>query len=234
MAGVSEGLKRTTYVFPQASGNKSLLKNRSKKAELRRYRRIAVDAPARVIINGMNEHAGQLLNVSPGDLAIRTDADAVIGDAAVVYATGIDVFEGTVARVLPDGFALSFRMSRVRRATLTEKLMLQVNPVFAEGLSDQRIAPRHRNGNQRMVCRLPDGGSLFVRVMDMSVDSIAVESPRKPPVGADIHVGRMRGVVIRHTPRGFVVVYDHRANSAGQDETPGVEETPPPTKLRAV
>lgn len=183
-------------------------------SELRRYRRVPIDLPARAIINGVNETQGKLINIAPGDLAIRSNAKARVGDAVTVFVTGLDVLEGTVARVFPDGFAISFRLSRVRRALLTERLMEIVNPKLAEGLRDRRTAPRHPMKSRRMVCRMPDGTSLFVRVLDMSVDGVALEATKRPPVGGDIHVGRMRGIVARHTARGFVVVYDHSGGRA--------------------
>ena len=186
-----------------------MLGNGKPKNELRRYRRIPVDLPARAIINGIDEYHGNLINMSPGDLAMKIDANVVVGDAAQVYVTGLDMFEGTVARVFPDGFALSFRLSRIRRSLLTEKLMMKVNPKLASQGPERRAAPRFAPGVQRMVCRLPNGSSLFVKVIETSVDGVALEASRKPLVGTDIHVGRMRGVVVRHTPRGFVVVYDH-------------------------
>ncbi|MCA8889218.1 MAG: PilZ domain-containing protein [Parvularculaceae bacterium] len=204
-----------------------MLTRKNQKSELRRYRRVPLDLPARVIVNGIDEYDGRLVNISPGDLAVRVNANVVVGDAAVLYISGLDVIEGRIARVTPDGFALSFLLSRRRRALLTEQLMLQVNPAFAEGLSDRRTAPRHPSHDHRMVCRLPSGGSLFVRVIDMSVDGVSVESPRKPAVGTQIHVGRMRAIVMRHTPRGFVAVYE-------KGETREGGEQPPAAKLHAV
>jgi hypothetical protein len=192
------------------------------KRELRRYRRIALELPARIVVNGIDEYQGRLLNISPGDLAVVVDAKVVIGDAAVVTITGLDIIEGRIARVMPDGFALSFRLSRKRRQILVEQLMLRSNPSYADGLSDRRATPRHSMSDQRMVCRLSDGASLFVRVLDRSVDGIAVDAPRKPPVGSEIHVGRDRAVVVRHTPRGFVAVYET------------TEARQPQTRLRAV
>lgn len=196
------------------------------KSEQRRYRRIALDLPARIIVNGIDEHEGRLVNISPGDLAVKLAAPVVKGDAAVVYVTGLDVIEGRIARTFPDGFALSFLLSRRRRAMLTEQLMLRANPTFAAGLADRRTAPRHQANEQRMVCRLPDGGSLFVRVLDQSVDGVSVESPRKPAVGSAIHVGRQRAIVIRHTARGFVAIYEAARQESAASATP--------TKLRAV
>lgn len=197
------------------------------KSEQRRFRRIPLDLPARVIINGIDEVDGRLVNISPGDLSVQVDARVVKGDAAVIYVSGLDVIEGRVVRTFPDGFALSFLLSRRRRALLTEQLMLRANPSFAAGLADRRSAPRHQANEQRMVCRLPDGGSLFVRVLDQSVDGVAVESPRKPAVGSAIHVGRQRAIVMRHTPRGFVAIFE--ASCVVKDAA-----SKPQAKLRAV
>lgn len=197
------------------------------KSEQRRFRRIPLDLPARIIVNGIDEYDGRLINISPGDLSVQVGARVIKGDAAVVYVSGLDVIEGRIVRTFPDGFALSFILSRRRRALLTEQLMLRANPAFAAGLSDRRTAPRHPAAEQRMVCRLPDGGSLFVRVLDQSVDGVSVESPRKPAVGSSIHVGRQRAIVVRHTSRGFVAIYEASAVDKG-----GAAK--PQAKLRAV
>ena len=200
---------------------KNSLATKLSSQESRRYRRVAIKMPARIIINGMDDVTGTLINISPGDLAVKSDAEVVVGDAAVIYVDGLDVIEGRIARILPDGFAMSFLLSRKRRALLTEQLMLRTNGALSDGLEDRRAVPRHKVGDQRMVCRLTDGSSLFVRVIEMSVNGISVEAPRKPAVGASIHVGRMAGVVLRHTPRGFVVIYNKR-------------QTEEPAKLRVV
>lgn len=199
------------------------------KAEQRRFKRIALDMPARIIVNGIDEYDGRLVNISPGDLAVTVDARIAKGDAAVIYVSGLDVIEGRIARTFPDGFALSFLLSRRRRTLLTEQLMLRANGTIAAGLADRRSAPRHPGAEQRLVCRLPGGGSLFVRTIDMSVDGISVESPRKPAVGSAIHVGRQKAIVMRHTARGFVAVYERAAQAAG---APDMRQAA--AKLRAV
>jgi len=185
------------------------------KSEARRFRRVKIDLPAHIVINDTDEFDGRLLNMSPGDLALQAVTSAVEGDATIVRIKGLDIIEGKVARIFPDGFALSFLLSKKRRALLTEKLMLIANSGFSDGLSDRRDSLRHRNAATRTVCRLPDGASLFVKIIDLSVDGVSVDAPRRPPVGSAIHVGRSRGVIVRHTPRGFVVAYDmHSPNQA--------------------
>ena len=178
------------------------------KKDARRYKRISLSLPARIVINAVDEYEGKLLNISPGDMALICDSEPTVGDAAVIHIKGLDVIEGTVARVFPDGFAISYLLSKKRRSLLTEKLMLLANAAYSEGLEDRRDAPRHFGPNTRMVCRLADGTSLFVTIIDNSVDGVSVEAPRRPPIGSTIFVGRERGVIVRHTSRGFVVVYE--------------------------
>jgi hypothetical protein len=193
------------------------------KPELRRYRRIPLSLPVRIVVNGIDEYDGRLVNISPGNLAVSVDAKVVTGDGAVVSIKGLDVIEGTVARKTPDGFALSFRLSLSRRQILVEKLLLLANQQFADGLADRRRAPRHPAGDQRMVCRLADGSSLFVRVLERSADGLSVDSQKKPPVGSTLHVGRARAVVARHTPRGFVALYEPQETPAQQPRLRAVQ-----------
>ncbi len=185
------------------------------KSDARRYRRISLDLPASITVNASAEFEGRLLNISPGDFAVISDAKVVEGDAVVIRITGLDEIEATVARILPDGFAASFLLSKRRRVKLTEQLMLRVNEKYKEGLEDRRTTLRHRAGQPSAACRLADGASLFVKIIDSSVDGVSVEAPRRPPIGSEIHVGRRRGVIIRHTPRGFVVVYETGEEEAG-------------------
>lgn len=184
------------------------------KKDQRRYRRISLNLPARIVVNAVDEHEGRLVNISPGDMALITEAKAVVGDAIVIHIKGLDIIEGTVARTFPDGVAISFLLSKSRKAVLTEKLMLLANPGFADGLDDQRAEPRHGASNARTVCRLQDGSALFVKVVNMSVSGAAVDAPKRPPIGSPIIIGRQRGVIVRHTPRGFVIVYDEAAQDA--------------------
>ncbi|MBT8471538.1 MAG: PilZ domain-containing protein [Marinicaulis sp.] len=179
--------------------------------ENRRFQRVSLKLPATVAINAGEEIPAELINISPGDMALMVDVDVIQGDAVVVSIDGLDIIEGTVARNFPDGFAVSFRLSKGRRTKLIERIMVLANPNFADGLKDRRNTPRHRDMRSRTVCRLSDGTSLFVKIMDKSVDGVAVEASRQPPVGSVIHIGRQRGIVMRHSPGGFIVVYDKKA-----------------------
>lgn len=181
------------------------------KPDERRFRRVSLSLPAHIVVNAVDEYEGRLVNISPGGMALIAETRAQPGDAVVVRIKDLDVIEGAVARTFPDGFAVSFRLPKRRRTLLTEKLILMTNAPFADGLADRRSTPRHRSANARTICRLSDGTSLYVKIINMSVDGVAVDAPRRPPLGSEIHIGRQRGVVVRHTPRGFVIVYESGA-----------------------
>ncbi len=181
------------------------------KPDARRFKRVSLNMPAHIVINAVDEFEGRLLNISPGGMALIADTNAAPGDAVIIRVKDLDVIEGTVARTFPDGFAVSFMLSKRRRSQLTEKLILLANQPFAEGLGDRRTTLRHRRSDVRTSSRLADGTSLYVRIIDMSVDGVSVEAPRRPPIGSEIHIGQQCGVVVRHTPRGFVVVYESKS-----------------------
>lgn len=202
--------------------------------EQRRFHRVAVDLPAKITVNAMDDFEGKLINISPGSMAIEVKADVLCGDAVVVAIKDLDIIEGRVVRIFPGGFAVSFMLSRKRRRVLTEKLMIIVNKAHADGLDDRRRTPRHLDAGKRLVCRLPDGTSLFAKLVDQSVEGISVDAQRKPPIGTPMNVGRMRGVILRHTPRGFVVAYvdqEEAANTKPDGETTEQDEN---TQLRAI
>lgn len=182
----------------------------------RHFRRISLHLPARLTVNAMEEYDGKLINISPGGLAVQCAASVVIGDAVSAAITDLDVIDGTVARLLPDGFALSYRLSKKRRTALTEQIMIRTNPAYADGLQDRRRSLRHRVAKTRTSCRLPDGASMIVTILDRSVDGVAVEASRRPPVGVEITIGQKQGVVLRHTPRGFVIVFSRAERASNR------------------
>ena len=181
--------------------------------ENRRYRRVSAELPADVTINTTTRHACTVLNISPGDLFLQGKLDAVIGDAVVIRIHGLDVIEGSVARVLPDGVAVSYILSKKRQTNLIEKLTIQANKSFSKGLDDRRSSLRHRQTGKHTVCRLEDGTSLFAKIIDVSPESMSLDVGRRPELGSVIHVGRERGTVVRHTPRGFIFVLDAEQGS---------------------
>lgn len=181
---------------------------RASGANKRRYRRIALDRPAEIVVNSIDVYAGRLQNLSPGDAAVQCDAPVSIGDMATIYARDVDILPGRVVRHLPDGFALALMLSKSHRQKLIEKLFAQTNSDYLDAIDERRASPRHQKPDQPSLCRLHDGSTIFVKIIDVSVNGAAVDAKRKPAVGSAIRLAQRNGIVTRHTPRGFAISFD--------------------------
>lgn len=190
----------------------------------RRYQRVALNLPAEIIINSIDIFDGTLIDVSPGDVAVQCAARVSIGDNLVVYAKGLDILPGRVVRLMPNGFAAVLILSKPHRQKLTERLFIQSNSDYQNTVSDRRSSPRHIAKDQRNVCRLPDGTTMFVKLIDISVNGAAVDATRKPDIGTAIQLGQRRGVVTRHTLRGFAIAFDRIAGFIADDQPAYSEE----------
>ncbi len=185
----------------------------------RRFRRIALNRPAEIVINAIDVYQGHIVNISPGDVALKCKSTVLIGDTAVIYVRDIDILPGRIIRHLPDGFVLSLMLSKTHQEKLTEKLFTQTNSGYQDTIDERRATPRHKKRDERSICRLADGSALFVKVIDISVTGAAVDAARKPEVGTTIRLAQRNGVVIRHTPRGFAISFDLVSFSSNRKQT---------------
>ncbi len=173
----------------------------------RRFRRVALSKPAEIVINAIDIVPGIIINASAGDAAIACETKVDLGDKVIVYVPDLDILPSRVTRLTQDGFAVRLTLNKTRREKLAEQLFLHLNTSFANS-EERRATPRHFQGDARTVCSLPDGQCLFVKVIDMSVNGAAVDSFRRPAVGARIRLSQRQGIVTRHTPRGFAIAFD--------------------------
>ena len=56
---------------------------------------------------------------------------------------------------------------------------------------------------RRANLRLPDGRELIVKITDISISGVGVETDTLPPVGTQLLIGSTPAVVVRHFPGGF-------------------------------
>jgi len=173
----------------------------------RRYRRVVLHMHLRFLLPDGREQAGELIDISAGGLAIKSEEPVEIGDIVIVYIDGLGRFEGFVVRHVNEGFAVELRSNQRKREKTADQLTWVVNEKTL-GLTQER---RHTRVNVRKSAELrrADGTIILCRVVDMSLSGLAVEIGEKPPIGELIKIGQMEGRVVRHFGNGVGVEFLH-------------------------
>lgn len=173
--------------------------------EKRRHRRVELVLPARFMLPDKSEYDGTLQNISAGGLMLKSEEQPALGTTVIVYVQEIGRLEGEVVRHYEDGFAVNFTFAEALRERIVEKLTSKINAVMT-GV-EQRATLR-REVNEKAHLMLADGSEIECRVLDMSLGGLSLAVTLRPPVGELIHIGKMRGRVVRHHEHGIGVAFD--------------------------
>jgi hypothetical protein len=171
-------------------------------AERRRFQRVKVHLFCRYMLTDHREFPGQVVNVSPGGLALIAPVSGNPGERVVLYVDDLGRLEGTVARLFTNGFGVALQISDRKRDKLADQLTWLANRVtlgLPEDRRHERVTPR----NPRSCIILPDGTRMPCRIIDVSVSGAAVMSDVRLPVGTAVTLGRSQGRVVRHFDGGF-------------------------------
>lgn len=166
--------------------------------ERRVFPRLKSCINARLLINQERDGEGVLYNFSASGAAVKSNASVALGDQVVLHLEGGSRFEGAVARVFEDGFALEFGMCESKRRRLINAL----EPKLKDQEEITSLSIRHRMaeriGGLRMktVCHT-ESGEIECRLVDVSLTGAALETDAALSVGDDIMIGQTRGKVIR-------------------------------------
>ena len=174
--------------------------------ERRRFQRVQVDLLGRYMLADRREFPCQVVNMSPGGMALIAPVAGKPGERVIAYVDHVGRLEGIVARQFENGFAMTVAATARKRDKLAAQLTWLANRGILGLPEDRRhgrITPR--NPMARLI--LPNGVNLSCRVIDISQSGAAVEErpaardgrPRHPrqdaePGGAP-HRGRLRGRV---------------------------------------
>lgn len=176
------------------------------RAERRNFQRVRVKIYGRFMLEDRSEHAGQVIDMSPGDVAFRTDHSGAPGEKVIAYIDHIGRVEGVVTRRLPDGFAMTVIASERKRDKLAAQLTWLANKHeldLPEDRRHERVAPR----NPVSVLQLTDGRQYPCRIIDLSLSGAAIEIEVKPAIGVQVMLGTMRGQVVRHFQDGVAIEF---------------------------
>ena len=174
--------------------------------EQRRFQRVRVNLLGRYMLADRREFPCQVLDMSPGGMAVIGPVSGVAGERVVAYIDHVGRLEGTIVRVLPNGFAMSIAATPRKRDKLAAQLTWLANRQIL-GLPEDRRHDRIVPRNPRLTMVLSDGTAVLCRIIDMSLSGAAVASDQLPDVGTLITLGKTPSRVVRHIENGFAVEF---------------------------
>lgn len=175
-------------------------------AEKRNFQRVRVKIYGRFMLEDRSEHACQVVDMSPGNVALRTDRIGNPGEKIIAYLDHIGRIEGVVTRTMQDGFAMTIIASERKRDKLAAQLTWLANKHeldLPEDRRHERVAPR----NPMSVLHLMDGRQYQCRIIDLSLSGAALEIDVKPALGVQVMLGAMRAQVVRHFEDGVAIEF---------------------------
>jgi hypothetical protein len=180
-------------------------------SENRRYQRVNVDLLGRYMLEDRREFPCQVVDMSPGGLAMIAPECGRLGERVVAYIDHVGRLEGLIARIVPSGFCMTIAASPRKRDKLAAQLTWLANRHILD-LPEDRRHQRIANGDQMVTLALADGSREQCAILDLSVSGVAVVSRNRPPMGALVQVGKAPGRVVRHLENGFAVEFSRVQN----------------------
>lgn len=174
--------------------------------ERRRYQRVKVHLLGRYMLPDRREFPCQVINMSPGGLAMLAPGIGNVGDRVVAYLDHIGRVEGRISRIIDNGFAMTVNATPRKRDKMAAQLTWLANRDILNLPEDRRhdrIVPR--NPTAHVI--LDDGTSMLCRIIDLSLSGAALSSTTKPPIGSKLTVGRVQAQVVRHLEEGFALEF---------------------------
>jgi c-di-GMP-binding flagellar brake protein YcgR len=180
-------------------------------SENRRYQRVKVDLLGRYMLEDRREFPCQVVNMSPGGMAVIAPQCGRLGERVVAYIDHVGRLEGMIARIFPSGFSMTIAASQRKRDKLAAQLTWLANRHILDLPEDrrhQRVAAR----DQTTTLVLENGSEEKCRIVDLSVSGVAVISDNRPPIGSTLRVGKAPGRVVRHLDNGYAVEFTRLQN----------------------
>jgi hypothetical protein len=181
-------------------------KSRPLSDERRRFARVRVNLLGRFMLEDRREYPCQVAEMSPGDMVLAAPVSGAVEERVIAYVDHLGRLEGKIARLLPNGFAMTIAATPRKRDKLAAQLTWLANRHILDLPEDRRhdrLVPR--NPVTQVV--LPNGVNVTCRIIDMSQSGAGIASDQKPPVGTRVTVGKTQATVVRHIENGFAVEF---------------------------
>jgi hypothetical protein len=177
--------------------------------ERRRHQRVKVDLLGRYMLADQREFPCQVVDMSPGGMAIIAPIAGNPGERVIAYVDHLGRLEGKIARVFDNGFAVSISATLRKRDKLAAQLTWLANRQILN-LPEDRRHGRFTPSNPLARLIQPNGTNVTCRVIDLSASgaAIAIAPDLRPAVGAAVTIGKTAGRVVRHIDDGFAIEFN--------------------------
>src|ERR1700677_1668472 len=180
--------------------------------ERRRHQRVKVNLLGRYMLADRRELPCQVVNMSPGVMALIAPVTGVTGERVIAYVDHLGRLEGKIARLFQNGFAMTISATARKRDKLAAQLTWLANRHILGLPEDRRhgrIVPRNPVG--RLI--LPNGVNVGCRIIDLSQSGAGIATDERPALGALVTLGKVQARVVRHLEDGFAVEFTRLPHS---------------------
>lgn len=180
--------------------------------ERRRFQRVRVHLLGRYMLPDRREFPCQVINMSPGGLAMLAPGIGRVGDRVIVYLDHIGRVEGRITRIIDSGFAMNISATPRKRDKLASQLTWLANRDILNLPEDRRhdrIVPR----NPIAILTLEDGTRITCRILDLSMSGAAVSAEKTPPLQSRVALGKVLARVVRSLEEGFALEFIHEQHA---------------------
>src|SRR2546423_15234590 len=174
--------------------------------ERRRFQRVKIHLLGRYMLPDRREFPCQIINMSPGGLALLAPGIGNVGDRVIAYLDHIGRVEGKITRIIDNGFAMTVGATARKRDKLATQLTWLANRHILNLPEDRRhnrIVPTNPAG--RLL--LPNGRNIAVFILDISASGAAIRTELRPEIGTPVTIGKTAGRVVRHMDDGFAIEF---------------------------
>jgi PilZ domain len=181
-------------------------RTQTKPKERRKHQRVAVELVGRYMLESRREFPCQTVNISPGGLALVAPVPGNLGERVVAYLDQLGRVEGTIVRLLPNGFAIAFSATVRKRDKLASQLTWLANRQIL-GMPEDRRHERLQPRNPRTIITLDNGVQSVARLIDVSTSGAGVSTDLKLAIGQRIVVGKLPAKIVRAFEGGIAVEF---------------------------
>lgn len=173
-------------------------------SDLRRHQRVKVALLGRYMLTDRREFPCQTVDMSPGGVRLTCVEPGLLDERVVLYLEEIGRLEGTIARLMPEGFAVRLSATPRKREKIASQLTWLANRENL-GLPEGRTHERLKPVVIATTLRIDTGREIPVRIVDISMSGVALSTGIVPALGSSVVVGRTPGRVVRHFEGGIGV-----------------------------